>query len=126
MSESNGKSSGLDVITCIVQRGKTDPIVKAMMKAGAGGATIYFARGTGIRERLGLLGIAIQPEKEVIVTVTPKDLTDQVFDAMVSAGRLNHPGMGFIYTQDVGRVVGLIPQDHEITEEEAKAQELDT
>ena len=44
----------------------------------------------------------------------------QVFDAMVSAGRLNHPGMGFIYTQDVGRVVGLIPQEEENTEEEAK------
>jgi nitrogen regulatory protein PII len=120
MSESNGKSTGLDVITCIVQRGKAAPIIKAMTKAGAGGATIFFARGTGVRERLGLLGIAIQPEKEVIVTVTGKDMTDQVFDAMVSAGRLNHPGMGFIYTQDVGRVVGLIPSGQKITAEEAK------
>lgn len=105
----NVQPDGLDVITCIVQRGKTDPIIKAMMKAGAGGATIYFARGTGIRERLGLLGIAIQPEKEVIVTVTPRKITDRVFDAMVEAGRLNHPGMGFAFTQPVGRVVGLIP-----------------
>ena len=105
--------SGLDVITVIVQRGKTDPIVKAMMKAGAGGATIYFGRGTGVRERLGLLGIAIQPEKEIIVTVTPKAITDAVFDAMVKAGKLDHPGMGFAYTQDVGRVVGLIPTKKE-------------
>jgi hypothetical protein len=28
--------------------------------------------------------------------------------------------MGFIYTQDVGRVVGLIPSGQEITAEEAK------
>jgi len=114
MSEtSSGDGGGLDVITVIVQRGKTDPIVKAMMEAGAGGATISFGRGTGVRERLGLLGIAIQQEKEIIVTVTPKAITERVFEAMVKAGKLDHPGMGFAYTQDVGRVVGLIPTKKE-------------
>jgi nitrogen regulatory protein P-II 1 len=53
----------LVVITCIVQRGSADDVMKAANKAGATGATIYFARGTGVRERLGLLGIAIQAEK---------------------------------------------------------------
>tara|TARA_B100000315_G_scaffold227553_1_gene235602 strand:- start:207 stop:572 length:366 start_codon:yes stop_codon:yes gene_type:complete len=118
MSEASNNDSGLDVITVIVQRGKTDPIVKAMMKAGSGGATISFGRGTGVRERLGLLGIAIQPEKEIIVTVTPKAITEKVFDAMVKAGKLDHPGMGFAYTQDVGRVVGLIPSKKKEDEED--------
>ncbi|MDH3689602.1 MAG: P-II family nitrogen regulator [Gammaproteobacteria bacterium] len=104
----NKKHSDLDAITVIVQRGKAEPIVKAMMKAGATGATIYFARGTGVRERLGLLGIAIQPEKEVIIVVTPRAITDRVFDAVVKAGKLEHPGMGLAFTQEVGRVVGLI------------------
>ena len=45
-------------ITCIIQRGKGDRIVKAMIKAGARGGTVFFARGTGTRENLGLLGLA--------------------------------------------------------------------
>ena len=118
-TNNNNDEISLDVITVIVQRGKTESIVKAMMKAGAGGATIYFGRGTGVRERLGLLGIAIQPEKEIIVTVTPNAITDQVFDAMVKAGKLDHPGMGFAYTQSVDRVVGLIPTKKKDDEEEA-------
>ena len=49
------------LITCVVQRGNGDAISKAAMKAQAGGATTFFARGTGIRERLGLMGLAIVP-----------------------------------------------------------------
>ena len=44
------------LITCIVQRGTGDTIVRAAQDAGAQGATVYYAKGGGIRERLGLLG----------------------------------------------------------------------
>ena len=42
------------------------PAIQAAREAGAQGATVHFARGTGIRERLGLLGVAVEVEKEVI------------------------------------------------------------
>ena len=45
------------LITCVVQRGNGDAISKAAIEAGAGGSTTFFARGTGTRERLGLLGL---------------------------------------------------------------------
>ena len=51
------------LITCIVQRGVADRIVEAARKAGAQGATVSYANGTGIRERLGLLGVAVEVEK---------------------------------------------------------------
>ena len=41
------------LITCIVQRGVADAIVAAARKGGAHGATVYYARGMGVRERLG-------------------------------------------------------------------------
>lgn len=44
------------LITCIVQRGLADTIIVAAREAGAQGATVHFARGMGIRERLGILG----------------------------------------------------------------------
>ena len=97
--------SNHQLITCIVQRGKADEAVKAAMRAGAPAATISFARGTGIRERLGLLKIAISPEKEVIETVVPAEVADAVFDAFVEAAKLDTPGMGFIYMTPVGRAL---------------------
>lgn len=99
----------LQLIVCIVQRGKADEVVKAALKTGAPAATIYFARGTGIRERLGLLRIAISPEKEVIEIVVSNGKADAVFDAMAEAGKLDVPGMGFIYMTAVNKALTYVP-----------------
>ena len=93
------------LITCTVQRGKADDIVKAAMEAGAPAATIHFARGTGIRQRLGILRIVISPEKEVIQIVVSDQDVDSVFQALVEAGHLETPGMGFIFVTPVTRAL---------------------
>ena len=38
----------LSLITCIVQRGIADDIVAAAQEVGSQGATIFYARGTGV------------------------------------------------------------------------------
>ena len=50
----------ISLITCIVQRGLADTIIEAAQEAGAQGATVHFARGMGVRERLGILGVAVE------------------------------------------------------------------
>jgi nitrogen regulatory protein P-II 1 len=99
----------LSLITCIVQRGLADGIVRAAREAGAQGATVYFARGTGVRERLGILGLAVEVEKEVINIIVPNDQVDLVFDAMYSAGKLDTPGMGFMYVTELEKAATFIP-----------------
>ena len=94
------------LITCVVQRGKGDKIAKAAIKAGAGGATLFFARGTGTRERLGLLGLAIAPEKEVALIIASEDERDPVFEAVCKAGKLDVPGMGIAYITPVLKMAG--------------------
>lgn len=101
------KSNTLHLITCIVQRGKGDAIAKAAIEAGAGGATIFFARGTGTRERLGLLGLAIVPEKEVILIVCEEDISSRVFSAVKKAGKLDVPAMGIAYITPILDIAGL-------------------
>jgi len=111
--------TNLQLITCVVERGRADEVVKAAMKAGAPAATIYFARGSGIRERLTiLLKIAISPEKEVIDIVAASDKADAIFEAMVEAGQMDLPGKGFIYMMPVTRAVTHVPTPEE--EEAAK------
>jgi len=100
---------GLELITCVVQRGKADKVAKAALVAGAGGATIFFGRGMGLRERLGLLGLAIVPEKEIIMIVSEKKETPRIFDAIVETAKLNVPGMGIAYVIPIHAVAGLVP-----------------
>lgn len=102
--------TNLVLITCIVERGEGDQIVEAAKKAGATAATISFARGTGIREQMGLLGIAIQAEKEIIEIVIDKAVGDVVFEAMAEEGQLHLPGKGFIYMVDCLKAHTFIPE----------------
>lgn len=97
------------LITCIVQRGLADDIVKAAQEAGAQGATIYYAHGSGVRERLGILGVAIEVEKEVINIVVATDQVDRVFEKMYIAGKLNTPGKGFMYITPLEKAATYIP-----------------
>ena len=94
------------LITCIVQRGHGDAIARAAIKAGAGGATTHFARGSGTRERLGLLGLVIVPEKEVVLVICKEEESSRIFDAIVKAGKLEVPGMGTAYETPIIKVVG--------------------
>lgn len=97
----------LKLITCVVQRGRADKLVKAAIAAGADGATVFFARGMGIRERLGLLGLAIVPEKEVILIVCQDALAQPILDALTKAGGLDVPGHGLAYVTSIETVVGM-------------------
>ncbi len=99
------------LITCIVQRGLADTIIKAAREAGAQGATVYFARGTGIRERLGILGVAVEVEKEIINIVVSSDQADRIFERMYFAGKLDTPGMGFMYITPLEKAGTYIPPE---------------
>ena len=98
------------LITCIVQRGVADGIVAAAIEAGAQGATIYHARGSGVRERLGVLGLAVEVEKEVINIVVANDQRDRVFEKIYFAGQLDTPGMGLVYVTPLEKMATYIPK----------------
>ena len=100
------------LITCIVQRGGADKVVEAAMRAGAHGATIYYARGTGVRQRhLGVLGITISAEKEIIHIVVPSEQADRVFESMHGAAQIDTPGMGILYMTAVEKMATYVPPE---------------
>ncbi len=99
----------VSLVTCIVQRGLADKIIKAAQEAGAQGATTYYAHGSGVRERLGVLGVAIDVEKEVINVVVASDQMDRVFEKMFLAGKLDTPGKGFMYITPLEKAATYIP-----------------
>ena len=97
-----------NLITCIVQRGRAEKVVDAALMAGAPGATYYFGRGTGVRQKLGVLSKLIVPEKEIILIVTKQEQTDAIFDAVVKAGKLDKKGQGFAYVHKIDRAIGFL------------------
>ncbi|MBI2323491.1 MAG: P-II family nitrogen regulator [Chloroflexi bacterium] len=95
------------MIVAIVQRGRAERPIRAALKAGAQSAVAFFGRGLGIRERLGLLGLAVEPEKEIVLVVVPERDAEAVVRAMVRAGDLDQPGVGFLFVLPVEEVIGL-------------------
>ena len=100
-----------ELITCIVQKGEADKVLKAAYESGAQGATLYYARGSGVKERMGLFGVAVDAEKEIINIVVSEEQSNRIFDAMYLAGELDTPGKGFIFVTKLDKAGTFIPQE---------------
>ncbi len=99
------------LITCIVQRGVANKITDAAREAGAEGATVHFAKGMGVRERLGILGLAVEVEKEIVQIMVSTAQVDHVFEKMYLAGELDTPGMGIMFITPLEKAATYIPHD---------------
>ncbi len=100
------------LITCIVQRGVAEEAVQAARRAGAQGATIFYARGTGVRQKhLGVLGVTLSAEKEVIYIVAASDQADRIFEKLYAAANLDTPGMGMIFMTPLEKMATYVPQE---------------
>ncbi|MDP2216336.1 MAG: P-II family nitrogen regulator [Methanolobus sp.] len=96
----------LVLIVTIVKKGWGDKVVKASRKAGAKGGTIVFGRGTGVHENKSLLGMLIEPEKEVVLTLAESANTDAIIEKINEDVSLNKPGTGLGFVVPLERVFG--------------------
>jgi nitrogen regulatory protein PII len=99
----------VSLITCVVQKGMADVINQSLLDAGVQGATVHQGVGTGIRERMGFLGVAVEVEREIISVLVAKDQLARIFERMFLAGRLDTPGMGYIYATPLVQAATYIP-----------------
>lgn len=96
-----------DLIVTIVNRGYSEEVVEASKKAGAEGGTIINGRGTGIHENARLFGFAVEPEKEIVLTIIDRTKTAKVLEAVSSAVELNKPSNGVAFVLQVEKTVGI-------------------
>lgn len=96
-----------DLIVTIVNKGHCESVLQASKAAGAEGGTIIPGRGTGIREKKMLWGIPIEPEKDIILTIVPRDKTESILQAVIAAGRLDKPGAGIAFVLELKKVAGI-------------------
>lgn len=101
-------SADNQLVVTIVPRGWAQRVISASREAGAEGATVVYGRGTGIHERKTLLGVPIQPEKEIVLTVVPAERANAVLEAVVREVRLDQPGTGISFVLDILQLVGAV------------------
>ena len=94
-------------IFVIVDRGKAELVVEAANKGGSRGATIINARGSGIHETSKLFSIDIEPEKEVVLIISEDGVTDSIISSVRDHLKIDEPGNGIIFVQDVNKTYGL-------------------
>ncbi|MBM4433352.1 MAG: P-II family nitrogen regulator [Chloroflexi bacterium] len=102
----------ISLIVTIVNKGWGDTVLEASMKAGAEGGTILIGRGVGIHEKRTILGICIEPEKEVVLSVTYPDKKEAILQEIVRAAELEKPGAGIAFVLPIEKVVGVVHLFH--------------
>ena len=109
-----------EVIFCVVNAGYSDLVMDAAKEVGARGGTVINAKGTANREAEQFFKIAIQPEKEIVMILVPKEIKDDVLHAIYKHAGLKSEGSGIAFSMPVNQVVGLSPITPVAVEEENK------
>jgi nitrogen regulatory protein PII len=105
--------TGVTLLTAVVQRGSADLVVKVAMEAGAQGATVFHAHGTGVRQKhLRILGLTVNTEKEIIYIVVPNEQADHLFERVFVTAKMDTPGMGILWLTRLEKMATYVP--HEI------------
>ena len=95
-----------DLIITIVNKGYADYVVQASREAGATGATIVNALSSNSMETEKFLGITIQPEKEIVLTVVTSSSKSKIMKAIVENTNLDTIGRGMCFSLPVSKLTG--------------------
>ncbi|WP_094227687.1 P-II family nitrogen regulator [Methanolobus psychrotolerans] len=96
----------LVLIVTIVKKGWGDKVVNASRKAGSRGGTIIYGRGTGVHENKSLLGMLIEPEKEIVLTLSDSPNADSIIESIREDVGLDKPGCGLGFVVPLEKVFG--------------------
>lgn len=98
------------IILASVKTDITDKVVDAAKAAGATGATIVPARGTGIREAKTFFGLSLEVQTDIIMFLLEEHLVQKVLATIGRVGEFDKPGTGIAFVIPVDQVIGLESQ----------------
>jgi len=94
-------------IFTVVDRGVGEDVVDASKAAGARGATIIHARGSGVHETEMIFAMQIEPEKDVVLILAKNDICEGIISTIRDKLHIDEPGTGIIFTVGVNNAYGL-------------------
>jgi len=109
-SREGGARSMYRAVFVVVDKGKGEEVMDVAKAAGAKGGTIINARGSSIHETGRFLNLEIEPEKEMVLILARPELADRIVLAVRDELKIDEPGKGIIFVQDVNEVYGVVEE----------------
>ncbi|GAA0493526.1 P-II family nitrogen regulator [Salinibacillus aidingensis] len=100
-------NKGQKVIVTIVKKDRAKRIVQAAKNAGAQGGTTLLGNGIKMNEKRRVLGIPVERERAIILTLVPDDIYESVLTAITESVNLNQPKQGIGFVIDTKNVAGV-------------------
>ncbi|HBK71068.1 MAG TPA: transcriptional regulator [Flavobacteriaceae bacterium] len=98
------------LIFVLVKPNISDQVVDAMKEAGATGATIIPARGTGVHEAKTFFGLSIEDHTEIILFLVEEHVVEKFMKVIAEAGEFDKPGTGIAFVMPIEHIAGLESQ----------------
>lgn len=96
-----------DLVFIIVDKKLSTRVSDEIEALGVSGLTILQGRGRSTDQKVRLLGLTVEPQREMILVLTPNDKTRLIFDTALQAGKLDRPGNGLVFVVDVKMLGGV-------------------
>lgn len=101
------QANRFELIFCMAERGMSEEVMAAARTAGASGGTVLRARGLGGEHAQQFLHITIQPEKEVVLILTPAEQKQAIMKAICNEVFTRTGEQGIAFSVPVNDVTGL-------------------
>ncbi len=100
----------VSTITCVVAAVRADEVLLAGRDVGAGGAIVQTVQGYGMRERLGVLGVAVEAQQAVITFLVSTDQQDVIFDTLYRVAAFDQMGAGYMFITPLDKAATYVPK----------------
>ncbi|ALX49665.1 P-II family nitrogen regulator [Lentibacillus amyloliquefaciens] len=98
---------GQKLIITIVKKDKAKKVVQASRNAGAQGGTTLLGEGIRLNEKMRILGMPVERERAVILTLVSDEIFNDVRQAIVNSVQLNKPRHGIGFVIDTKKIAGI-------------------
>ena len=102
------KTNDYEVIFAIVNEGYAEDVMDVARQQGAKGGTILNARGVAREEAAAFFGITLNVEKEILMMVVPKDIKNDILNAIYKEMGMAKKAQGIAFSLPVTDTAGLV------------------
>ncbi len=95
------------LVVAIVNQGYSERVVQVSEEMGSSGGTIFFGRGTSTRSKVTILGVPVEPQKELVYIVVKRDLASRILQKITDVCKLDDPHGGLAFSMPLDEVAGL-------------------
>ncbi|GHT29015.1 P-II family regulatory protein [Planctomycetales bacterium] len=99
----------MKLIVTIVNKGKGEQVAQTACNAGARGGTVIPGHGLAVKL---MLGISIEPEKEIVLTVINEEQVQTIQEAILKEIDLTQPNKGISFVVPLDSVIGIAKSEN--------------